>query len=103
MGVGASRAEARQLVSYEMLEVNGKKVNIPSYIVKVGDVVKVRDSKKDNKAIVNSMEANKLKAVPSWMELDKEKMEAKIVRKPVREDVDLEVQENLIVELYSKN
>ena len=103
MGVGASRAEARQLVSYEMLEVNGKKVNIPSYILKVGDVVKVRDSKKDNKAIVNSLEANKLKAVPSWLELDKEKMEAKVLRKPVRDDVDLDVQENLIVELYSKN
>ena len=72
-------------------------------MVRVGDVIRVRDSKKDNKAIVNSMEANKLKAAPSWMELDKEKMEAKIVRKPVREDVDLEVQENLIVELYSKN
>ena len=103
MGAGTSRAEARQLVGYEMLEVNGKKVNIPSYIVKVGDVIKVRESKKDNKAIVASMEVNKLKAVPSWLELDKEKMEAKVVRKPVREDVDLEVQENLIVELYSKN
>ena len=103
MGVGASRAEARQLVSYEMLEVNGKKVNIPSYILKVGDVVKVRDSKKDNKAIVNTLEANKLKAVPSWLELDREKMEAKVLRKPVRDDVDLDVQENLIVELYSKN
>ena len=103
MGVGASRAEARQLVSYEMLEVNGKKVNIPSYILKVGDVVKVRDSKKDNKAIINTLEANKLKAIPSWLELDKEKMEAKILRKPVRDDVDLDVQENLIVELYSKN
>ena len=103
MGVGASRAEARQLVSYEMLEVNGKKVNIPSYILKVGDVVKVRDSKKANKAIVNTLEANKLKAVPSWLELDREKMEAKILRKPVREDVDLDVPENLIVELYSKN
>ena len=97
MGIGASRAESRQLVGYEMLEVNGRKVNIPSYIVKVGD------SKKDNKAIVATMEANKLRAVPSWLEVDKEKMEAKVVRKPVREDVDLEVQENLIVELYSKN
>ena len=86
-----------------MLEVNGRKVNIPSYILKVGDVVKVRDSKKDNKAIVNTLEANKLKGVPSWLELSKDKMEAKVLRKPVREDVDLDVQENLIVELYSKN
>ena len=103
MGVGTSRAEARQLVGYEMLEVNGKKVNIPSYICKVGDVIKVRDSKKDNKAIVMTLEANKLKAAPSWLELSKDKMEAKVLRKPVREDVDLDVQENLIVELYSKN
>ena len=103
MGIGTSRAESRQLVGYEVLEVNGKKVNIPSYIVKVGDVIKVRDAKKDNKAVVSALEANKLKAVPSWLELDKEKMEAKVLRKPTREDVDLEVQENLIVELYSKN
>lgn len=103
MGIGNSRAEARQLVGYEMLEVNGKKVNIPSYIVKVGDVIKIRDSKKDNKTIAAVLEANKLKAVPAWLELDKEKMEAKVLRKPVRDDVDLEVQENLIVELYSKN
>ena len=103
MGIGSSRAEARQLVGYEMLEVNGKKVNIPSYIVKVGDIKKVRDAKKDNKTIVAVLEANKLKAAPAWLELDKEKMEAKVLRKPVRDDVDLEVQENLIVELYSKN
>lgn len=103
MGIGNSRAESRQLVSYEMLEVNGKKVNIPSYICKVGDTIKIRDSKRDNKTIVTVLEDNKLKAAPTWLELDKEKMEAKVLRKPVREDVDLEVQENLIVELYSKN
>ena len=103
IGIGASRAESRQLVGYAMLEVNGRKVNIPSYICKVGDVIKVRDSKKDNKAIVTTLESNKLKAVPSWLEFDKEKLEAKVIRKPVREDVDLDVSENLIVELYSKN
>ena len=103
MGVGASRAEARQLVSYEMLEVNGKKVNIPSYICKVGDVIKVRDAKKDNKTVVSVLETNKLKAIPSWLEVNKEKLEAKVLRKPVRDDVELEVAENLIVELYSKN
>lgn len=103
MGIGNSRAESRQLVSYQMLEVNGKKVNIPSYICKIGDVIKVRDTKKDNKAIVNVVEANKLKAVPTWLEINKEKLEAKVLRKPTREDVDLDVQESLIVELYSKN
>ncbi len=103
MGVGTSRAEARQLVGYGMLEVNGRKVNIPSFICKVGDVIKVRDSKKDNKTVVAVLEANKLKAIPSWLEFDKKNLTAKVLRKPVREDVDLEVQENLIVELYSKN
>ena len=103
MGIGTSRAESRQLVGYQMLEVNGKKVNIPSYICKVGDVIKIRDSKKNNKTLESVLEANKLKAVPSWMEFNKETLEAKIIRKPVRDDVDLEVQESLIVELYSKN
>lgn len=103
MGIGSSRAESRQLVGYEMMTVNGKKVNIPSYIVKVGDVIAIRDAKKDNKAITNSVEANKLKAVPSWLEINKERTEVKVLRKPTREDVTLEVQESLIVELYSKN
>ena len=103
MGVGTSRAEARQLVGYGMIEVNGKKVNIPSYICKVGDVIKVREAKKDNKTVASVLEINKLKAIPSWLEFDKDNLTAKVLRKPVREDVDLEVQENLIVELYSKN
>lgn len=103
IGVGTSRAEARQLVNYGMLEVNGKTVNIPSFIVKVGDVIKVRESKKDNKAIVKALEATNSKVVPSWLEVNKEEKEAKVLRLPVREDVDLDVQESLIVELYSKN
>ena len=103
MGIGTSRAESRQLVGYGMVEVNGRRVNIPSYICKVGDVIKVADSKKDNKTIVSVLETNKLKAVPTWLEFDKDNLTAKVLRKPVRDDVDLEVQENLIVELYSKN
>lgn len=103
LGIGNSRAESRQLVGYGMLEVNGRKVNIPSYILKIGDVVRIRDSKKTNKTIVAVLETNKLKQIPNWLELDKEKFEAKVLRKPVRDDVDLEVQESLIVELYSKS
>ena len=103
MGIGTSRAEARQLVGYKVLDVNGKKVNIPSYICKVGDVISLRDAKKDNKTVVSVMETNKLQAVPAWLELNKDRTEAKVLRKPTREDVDLEVQESLIVELYSKN
>ena len=103
LGIGTSRAEARQLVNYAMLEVNNKVVNIPSYIVKVGDVIKVREAKKANKTIVQVLEATNSKAIPSWLEFNKETNEAKVLRIPTREDVDLDVQESLIVELYSKN
>ncbi|MBR1884749.1 MAG: 30S ribosomal protein S4 [Clostridia bacterium] len=103
LGIGKSRAEARQLVTYEMLEVNGRKVNIPSYICREGDVITVRESKKSNKAIVDSLEVNKSRIVPSWIDFNKDKLEAKIVRRPVKEDLDFEVQESLIVELYSRN
>lgn len=103
MGIGSSRAQSRQIVGYGMLEVNGRKVNIPSYITKIGDVIKVRDEKMTNQAVVSTLEENKLKGVPAWLEVNKEKTEAKVLRKPVRDDVDLEVQESLIVELYSKN
>ena len=103
IGVGMSRAESRQLVGYGMLQVNGKDVNIPSYLVKVSDIISIKESKKTNLAVTILLETNKNKVIPSWIELDKEKFEAKILRKPVREDVDLEVAENLIVELYSKN
>lgn len=103
MGIGSSRAQSRQIVGYGMLEVNGRKVNIPSFITKIGDVIKVRDEKMTNQAVVTTLEENKLKGVPAWLEVNKEKTEAKVLRKPVRDDVDLEVQESLIVELYSKN
>ncbi|MEG1008737.1 MAG: 30S ribosomal protein S4 [Clostridia bacterium] len=103
IGVGMSRAESRQLVGYGMLQVNGKNVNIPSYLLKVGDIVTIKELKKDNKTLVKVLELNKNKVIPGWIELDNKKFEAKILRKPVREDVDLEVAENLIVELYSKN
>ena len=103
MGIGTSRAEARQLVGYGMLEVNGKKVNIPSYIVKVGDIVKIRDAKKDNNAVKASLEKTASRNIPAWMEANKDRTEVKILRLPVREEVDLDVQESLIIELYSKN
>ncbi len=103
LGIGTSRAEARQLVNYAMLEVNNRVVNIPSYIVRVGDVIKIREAKKANKTIVQVLEATNSKVVPSWLEFNKETNEAKVLRMPTREDVDLEVQESLIVELYSKN
>ena len=102
LGFGASRAQARQLVNHGQFEVNGRKVNIPSYLVKAGDVVPVRESKKDNGAIKVNVEANSAKPIPAWLELNNETLSGKVVRLASREDVDIPVEEHLIVELYSK-
>jgi len=103
MGVGTSRRQARQLVGYGIIEVNGKKVNIPSYQVKTGDVIKVRDDKKDSTTIKLITASTASRTIPAWLEVDKDKLEAKVLRLPIREDADIEVAENLIIELYSKN
>ena len=102
LGFGASRAQARQLVNHGQFEVNGRKVNIPSYLVKAGDVITVRESKKDNGAIKVNVEANSAKPIPAWLELNNETLSGKVVRLASREDVDIPVEEHLIVELYSK-
>ena len=102
LGFGTSRAQARQLVNHGHFEVNGKKVDIPSYLIKAGDVISVRESKKDNKTIKENIEVNAARPVPEWLEKDAEKMQGKVIRLASREDVDLPVEEHLIVELYSK-
>ncbi len=102
LGFAATRPQARQMVSHAQFEVNGKKVNIPSYRVKPGDVISVRDNKKDNNAIKASVELNKNIAVPTWLEKDEEKLTGKVLRLPAREEIDVPVEEHLIVELYSK-
>ena len=102
LGFGASRAQARQLVNHGQFEVNGRKVNIPSYLVKAGDVITVRESKKDNGAIKVNVEVNSAKPIPAWLELNNETLSGKVVRLASREDVDIPVEEHLIVELYSK-
>ena len=102
LGFGTSRAQARQLVNHGHFEVNGKKVNIPSYLVKPGDVIAVREIKKDSKIIKENAEVNSSKPIPEWLEKDNDKLNAKVIRLASREDVDLPVEEHLIVELYSK-
>ena len=102
LGFGTSRAQARQLVNHGHFEVNGKKVDIPSYLIKAGDVISVRESKKDNKTIKENIEINAARPVPEWLEKDADKMQGKVIRLASREDVDLPVEEHLIVELYSK-
>ncbi len=102
IGFGASRAQARQLVNHGHFNVNGVKTDIASYLVKPGDVISVRENKKDSKIIKENAEINSNKPVPEWLEKNNDKLEAKVVRLASREDVDLPVEEHLIVELYSK-
>ena len=102
LGFGTSRAQARQFVNHGQFEVNGKRVDIPSYLVKVGDVITVRESKKDNGTLKVNIEENAARPVPAWLERDNEKLSGKVVRLSAREDIDLPIEEHLIVELYSK-
>ncbi len=102
LGFASSRTQARMLVTHGAFDVNGKKVNIPSYLIKAGDVISVREIKKDNGTVKAAVEANEARPVPTWLEKDTEKLTGKVVRLASREDVDLPVEEHLIVELYSK-
>ena len=95
LGFGSSRAQARMLVTHGAFD-------IPSYLVKAGDVISVREIRKDNKAIQANVEENASRPVPAWLEKNAEKLSGKVVRLAAREDVDLPVEEHLIVELYSK-
>ena len=102
MGIGSSRSQARQLVTHGHFTVNGKKVNIASYCVKVGDIVAVKENKKDNKYFAE-IKTMKVGAMPKWLEFDPESLSGKILANPTREDIaDVTIKENMIVELYSK-
>ena len=102
LGLGVSRPQARQIVTHGNIEVNGKKVDIASYLVKPGDVIAVREIRKDNGVIKANMENGSVRPVPEWLELDSKNLSAKVVRTVNREEIDLPVEEHLIVELYSK-
>ncbi len=101
MGIGGSRAQARQLVNHGHFLVNGRKVNIPSYIVKVGDIIAVKESKTSNKYF-EAIKAMKVGVMPKWLEFNPEKLEGKILSLPARDDIDSQIAEHMIVELYSK-
>jgi small subunit ribosomal protein S4 len=103
MGLGASRAQARQIVRHGHIEVNGKKVNIPSFIVKPGQEVAVRESSKNNPTILSSRDATAHAPSPSWMDVDRENLKGRINSTPRRDElVQIPINEQLIVELYSK-
>ena len=101
MGLALTRREARQLVAHSHYTVNGKKVNIPSYIIKVGDVITVKENKISNKYF-EAIKAMKVGVMPKWLEFNPEKLEGKILSLPARDDIDSQIAEHMIVELYSK-
>jgi small subunit ribosomal protein S4 len=102
LGFSGSRAQARQLVRHGHVRVNGKKVNVPSYVVVAGAVVSVKEKSKANPLIAGAVETAKGRGVPAWLELNASEFQGKVLALPKREDVALQVNEKLIVELYSK-
>lgn len=102
MGFGCTRAEARQLVSHKIITVNGKVINIPSYLLKDGDVVAVREKSKNQIRIKNALEISTQRAESPWLEVNTAKMEGVFKRYPERDELPSEINESLIVELYSK-
>ena len=102
MGLAMSRKEARQLVRHGHFTVNGKKVNIPSYLVKVGDVISLREKSRNSAKFKDNADYAASKPPTNWIEYDADNLTGKIVSLPTREDIDLPIKESLIVELYSK-
>lgn len=102
MGFASSRAEARQLVVHGHFTVNGKRVDIPSYLTKAGDVIAICEKSRSSAKVKAVLEANAARPTPLWVEVNTENYEGKIVREVERTDIDLEVQELLIVEYYSR-
>lgn len=102
MGLASTRAEARQLVSHRAIEVNGQSVNIPSYLVKTGDVVAVREKSKKQARVLESLELAKQHGFPSWVEVAADKAEGVFKKTPDRDEFGADINENLIVELYSR-
>jgi len=102
LGFAVSRAQARELVSHGHFLVNGRKVNTPSYQVKPGDLVEVKEASKDLPPIVSALEVTAGSRVPSWLELDAEKRQGKVLHVPTRDEIDTQVDETLIVEFYSR-
>jgi small subunit ribosomal protein S4 len=102
LGFANSRSQARQLVRHNHFLVNGRKVNIPSYLLQPGDVVAVREKSRQIGAITEALDAVPRRGVPAWLELDKEKFQGIFRSIPTREEMNLPVQEQLVVEFYSK-
>jgi small subunit ribosomal protein S4 len=103
MGFGTSRAQARQIVRHGHIQVNGRKVNIPSYTVRANDVIEIRDKSKKNPTVLAARDATAHAPAPNWLEVDRENLKARVLSNPQRADlVQIQVNDQMIVELYSK-
>ena len=102
MGIASSRSQARQFVTHAHFTVNGKAVDIASYEVKLGDEIAVKENKKDNKYFTQLKQTAKSGTMPKWVEFDNETLKGKVIALPTREDIDSQIAEHMIVELYSK-
>jgi small subunit ribosomal protein S4 len=103
MGFGTSRAQSRQVVRHGHINVNGRRVNIPSFMVKPNDVIEVREGSKNHPAIMHARDATAHSPSPNWLEVDRENLKARVIAQPKREElVQIQLNEQLIVELYSK-
>lgn len=102
LGLATSRKEARQLVQHAHFLINGKKVNVPSYLVKEGDTIEVKAKSKKSPKFKEILEATENRAVAPWLSADLDTLSGKVIGRPTREDIDVEIAEHLIVELYSK-
>ncbi|MDM8523417.1 30S ribosomal protein S4 [Desulfococcaceae bacterium HSG8] len=102
LGFVNSRTQGRHFVRHSHFLVNGRKVNIPSYLIKVGDVITVREKSRNIKAISDALDAVVRRGIPQWLDLEKENLTGKVTAAPVRDDITMPIQEQLVVELYSK-
>ncbi|MCB9060723.1 MAG: 30S ribosomal protein S4 [Halobacteriovoraceae bacterium] len=102
LGFAASRSEARQLVKHYHFSINGKKTNVPSMKISKGDTIQLIEKSKESKKLTGSLEANSVREIPAWLELDKNSFKAVVKDLPKREDVTSQIEERLVVELYSK-
>ncbi len=102
LGLANTRREARQIVNHAHITVNGKKVDIPSYLVKAGDVIAVKEKSKNSARIKEIVETNANRVIPKWLSMDKDTLTGKVITLAQRDDIDYEVEEQRIVELYSK-
>ncbi len=102
LGFASSRTQARQMVAHGLFLVNGRSVDIPSYLVKVGDTIELKEKYRQNQAIVDNLEAVVRRGVPQWLELDKDNFKGTVKALPTREDITMPIQEQLIVEFYSR-